>query len=92
MNFIMSDYISREAMLQAYKDEQKRPGSFSFEKLINSVPAAAVKDEVIGKWEWFGPCRELNGRYWGTCSVCKERQRLGDYKNFCPNCGAYMKG
>ena len=54
--------------------------------------AADVRPVVRGRWEWTGPCRDNGGRLWATCSACGERQRLGDYTNFCPSCGADMRG
>lgn len=58
---------------------------------IWTAPAADVRENVQAKWEWMGPCRDGNGRFWATCPTCGERQRLGDYSNFCPCCGADMR-
>ena len=52
---------------------------------IESIPAANVRPVVRGKWE---DCTEYNGEY--RCSVCKEFE--GHKRNFCPNCGADMRG
>lgn len=51
----------------------------------NTRPALPV---IHAKWEWHGPCRDSKGTFWATCSVCKTRQRIGDYENYCPKCGA----
>lgn len=45
---------------------------------------------IHAKWEWHGPCRDNKGTYWATCTACGIRQRLGDYENYCPKCGAKM--
>lgn len=53
----------------------------------NTRPALPV---IHAKWEWHGPCRDNKGTYWATCTACGIRQRLGDYENYCPKCGARM--
>ena len=53
----------------------------------NTRPALPV---IHAKWEWHGPCRDNKGTYWATCTDCGIRQRLGDYENYCPKCGAKM--
>ena len=53
----------------------------------NTRPAPPV---IHAKWEWHGPCRDNKGTYWATCTDCGIRQRLGDYENYCPKCGARM--
>lgn len=42
----MDEYISRKAVMDAYEEEQRRPGPWRFETLINSVPAADVVQVV----------------------------------------------
>ena len=37
-----NDYISRQALFDAYEQEQMRIGAWSFEKLLKSIPAADV--------------------------------------------------
>ena len=53
-------------------------------------PTREMVERMRGEWEWLGPCRDNKGVSWGTCSVCKTRQRLGDRLSFCPACGAPM--
>ena len=55
-------------------------------------PTREQVERMRGEWEWLGPCRDNKGVSWGTCSVCKTRQRLGDRLSFCPACGAPMTG
>ncbi len=52
---------------------------------FNEIPAADVRPVVRGKWE---DCTEYNGEY--RCPICKEFE--GHKRNFCPNCGADMRG
>ena len=55
-------------------------------------PTREMVERMRGEWEWLGPCRDNKGVSWGTCSVCKTRQRLGDRLSFCPACGAPTTG
>lgn len=79
----MPEYIDREAVFHAMMMEIRPPFA-----VVRDFPAADVAPVVHGKWEWFGPCYDGNGKFWGTCSVCQTRQRLGDYYTHCPVCGA----
>ena len=52
----------------------------------NPFPTIPTMRLVIrGKWE---DCTKYNGEY--RCSICKEFE--GHKRNFCPNCGADMRG
>lgn len=51
----MAEYIMRQAVLDAYEEEQRKNGPWRFETLIESVPAADVVPVVR--------CREC--KYWG---------------------------
>lgn len=95
----MGDYISREAVLKAYEDEQNRCGPWRFEALIGSVPSATVREDVQGKlYQVYRASDILNED--GTitsertfvsykCSICGTC--VGERAvNFCPNCGARM--
>lgn len=75
-----NDYISRQALFDAYEQEQMRIGAWSFEKLLKSIPAADVAPVVHGKW--FGT----------VCSNCGARARFYRDCDYCPNCGAKMDG
>ena len=90
----MSDLIKREDAIKAVWSPQVRPNALIFDALkraiesgINNIPSA---DRPQG--EWMSKC----GNKVCTCSSCGE-----DYDhtyewiekwNFCPNCGARMKG
>ena len=99
------DYISRKEALKRFtfyngdripeKDIDGFTNTISYrdaKSVIRSIPSEDVRPVVYGEWEWHGPCRDSKGTYWATCSVCKTRQRIGDYENFCPHCGADMRG
>ena len=40
-----------------------------------------------GKWQ----ITSIKGETWGVCSNCNFKQKAGEL-NFCPNCGADMRG
>lgn len=83
----MGDYISREAVLKAYEEEQKRGGAWRFEALIGSVPAENVRDDVRSNW-----VQEISRKpFLSVLYKCEKCGHLVDrVSNFCPNCGARM--
>lgn len=98
----MDEYISRKAVMDAYEEEQRRPGPWRFETLINSVPAANVAPVVHAEWVY-----DKNATDWGIggyiCSHCKNKNNnlpcnrvksalMFSGARYCPNCGAKMDG
>ena len=70
--------------------------SWVFERLSNAIESLpTVEERKEGKW-----VTEYNGNGWNdywdyTCSVCGKKYERADVlckANFCPNCGAKMKG
>lgn len=96
----MSDYISREALLRDIDNLYLR-GKLTLKETINGIPAADVRPVVRGKWEvvdWVeydghGECIHHPSRGM-RCTNCKHafKRELLWKKNFCPNCGADMRG
>ena len=90
----MGDYIDREATI-GYIEKKKRElgitncNACNFKDILRAQPAADVRPVVRGRW--------IEKPYLlGTtnvCSVCGENYGMphGKY-NFCPNCGADMRG
>ena len=94
----MSDYISREAAIEAVQDHYNADGFAGIKDgqtmldRINAIPAADVRE--VKKSKWFD----------GRCTACGFKPALdyeyatvyddyNDYRwNFCPNCGADMRG
>ena len=80
----MSDYIKREDAIDTFESAlllQRELGfDFDFRTLADSIPSADVIEHKYGKW--------LVGSE--KCTCC------GGYGlisfNFCPNCGADMRG
>jgi hypothetical protein len=82
----MTDYISREAALDALR-KAHNPNTarmaISF-VAVNSVPATDVRHVVRGKWRKIGKT--------GCIFVCSACDKTFPYKTaFCPNCGADMR-
>lgn len=91
----MARYIDVDKLKKDLKEspEQERIEYMGIYDVINSQPTADVQEVKHGKW--------LYENY--ECSLCGESLRSimdsdsyfsGDFKgcNYCPNCGAEMKG
>lgn len=86
----MSDLISREAVLKII-DKKTIRGKLQVAREVQRLPSAQTK----GHWtQWNYPGCEHT-----ECSVCKTAYDQIDlyiggseYPNYCPNCGAYMRG
>lgn len=86
-----TNYISQEATIAAIEYEELKachqPILMSdIYKAVRNVPSADVRPVVRGKWTQGGDGCEY-------CSECKYCMELDGYTfNFCPNCGADMRG
>ena len=62
-------------------------------ELLNEMPAADVRENVKGEWvhksEKLAP---LNTVWWYECSACGHHAFNEMTTDFCPNCGADMRG
>ena len=83
----MAEFINREnvalELMKLYNTPKK-----VFE-IVYAAPAEDVAEVRYGKWRWQGASAE-DGIPRATCTACMVKQRLGEYKTFCPNCGAKM--
>ena len=82
----MSRYIDADKLIE-YANNTK-------DKTIDAndiarFPAADVRENVRGEWTDFS--MSIKGVPTEACGVCGEWS-LGMGKNFCPNCGASMRG
>lgn len=75
----MAEYIEREAL----KAEFEEDGHLSayIEEMIDSIPAADVREVKRGKWE------DVDGMF-ALCSICKH---ASGHTPFCAWCGADMR-
>lgn len=93
----LPEYISRKEALAVFGDIHPLDhNANAYVKQIKHIPAADVRPVVQGKWN-----AEIDHRYgvdnWRFyCSKCGfvEVHAYFDWKrhNFCPNCGADMRG
>lgn len=79
----MSDYISREAAINAVY-EAYAEGESAYDAL-EKLPAADVQPVVRARWVPNVPMRDLRPR----CSACGVLNPTKE--NFCPTCGARME-
>lgn len=95
----MNDYISRQAAIEAIKNDALGQVYYSKKEAIeclNAVPAANVRPVVHGKWvkiyEDGEPAIEQH-QIGVFCSKCMKipKDRFTE-SEFCPNCGADMRG
>lgn len=80
----MAEYIEREAL----KAEFEEDGHLSayVEEMIDSIHNADVRPVMRGKWDDY-----QQGRW--VYAKCSECETVHDVRsNFCPNCGADMRG
>ena len=92
--------IDADALLEAYWEEQKKPGIYSTEKLIITAPTIDP-ESLRPKGLWIGEADgyadgELVYDVW-NCSECNHciddgTDDPGLLPNYCPNCGAKMEG
>lgn len=88
----MKEYISREVANNALREcVRAYPNSFYngievSRTAIRKLPAADVREVVRGKW-----IDHQQGRW--VYAKCSECETVHDVRsNFCPNCGADMRG
>lgn len=106
----MSEYISKESVLKAFKLTAKNPNKdyqrgmqdtidCLVPEVIADIPAVDVQPVVRGEWDF-------RGYQLFKCTNCKEiftqnqleamqnhiDQEEFTFPNFCPNCGADMRG
>ena len=98
----MTEYIEREAVVDLI--QQYANGNVKVEEVflltdllgdITNIKAADV--QPVKRGEWVNECIEDDMNvWWAGCSVCGEdaHSRYGRVSayNYCPNCGADMRG
>ena len=94
---MMSDYISRQAAIEALAGWKISP------IVLDPVPAADVRENVKGRWVEVVDRTEMYDKEgvktWGMLFQCNQcgfvlnavEGHTGQY-NYCPNCGADMRG
>lgn len=93
----MSDYISRQAAIEAVDECTKLKITDDFytvytedmKDMITDIPTADVRENVRGEWLNTRPDAPMFGFHY--CSICG-RKRTSPQDHYCPNCGADMRG
>ena len=84
------DLIERQAAIDGLK-EAFNPSITNFVKakmVIDDLPSAQPQ-RIRGKWT----VKEGELAFWDVCSVCRKVIiHITPHYNFCPNCGADMRG
>lgn len=97
----MYEYINKQAVIDAlkrlpheYKNAEQRArtgGIATCQMVVRNMQPVDVRPTVYGTW-----IEIYDDEIAGTCSVCGWNSRLYEDDvvgmNYCPNCGAYMKG
>jgi NADH pyrophosphatase NudC (nudix superfamily) len=93
----MSRYIDRDAVRRAIQEYCFSPYEVTpdgIAKVVMNVPPADVVEVRHGEWI---DRKEIFSEYEGEeiaigCSICSKSQRKYRKTNYCPNCGADMRG
>ena len=90
----MKDTIYREDAIEAIKGNSYDNDDYieiNGYGAINDISALPSADRPQGKWiNHFDDLFPADSTI--ECSICHEYQPMGIDENFCPNCGARMKG
>ena len=82
----MSKYVDIEPFINGLKNYKEVAESLL--QAFESYPTADVRENVKGEWLYKGLDFEIDSLY--QCSACKHYH--WSKSNYCPNCGADMRG
>lgn len=91
----MNKYIEQNTIIEAFRKNCPNPTDLGnaqhFINIIRNIPAANVRPVIHGKWiihtsNLFPAYSTIE------CDQCHAEQPAGIDDNFCPNCGADMRG
>ncbi len=85
----MKIYIDGEKLMESFYDTPESNRSWSRAWwLINHAKLADVRENVRGEWVF-----PYEDKKYKRCSVCRKTfYSIPATSNFCPNCGAEMRG
>ena len=89
-----NDLISREDLKKAILEHRNDyvDDNFFWTKLFNLIENAPTVERPQGEWIKNPDCSiQVKMPFYYACSVCGNPTRSNNH-NFCPNCGARMKG
>ena len=88
----MNDYISRQKTIDDLREILNDPNcplfvSVTVHQILESIPAADVRPVVYGEWDSNDCCTNC-----GEEADYNWERGIHFYSNFCPNCGADLRG
>lgn len=97
----MNDPVERDDVIKAidkricelqshptFKRKNADRDLYGLKKMIINLPSARLKGRWVNIYQL-----DLDGRMMAQCSNCREKIYFyGSTSNFCPNCGADMRG
>lgn len=88
----MNDYISRKTAIDDLREILNDPNcplfiSATVYQILESIPAANVKPVVYAEWDFYDCCTNC-----GEEADYNWERGIHFYSDFCPNCGADMRG
>ena len=92
----MAEYIKKDELLKFKANVYDEDGHVLYAVptgCILAMPPADVMPVRHGRWIDAYTDIEPNPMFmYGICSECGFEQGISKYLNYCPNCGAYMRG
>ena len=85
----MSDLIKRSDAIEVAYQLRRKPNDEEWDWWVRSFNAIPSADRPQGEWLGFNG-KPTTAKYSGMCSVCGAWSEY--LLNYCPNCGAKMKG
>ena len=83
----MSRYIDADKLKIIYASKDVEKFADAFNKFVDDIPTADVRENVMGEWI---DMLDSELFVFKKCSLCGETGVKT--MNFCPNCGADMRG
>lgn len=88
----MDDYISRQKTIDDLREILNDPNcplfvSATVHQILESIPSADVRPVVYGEWDSNDCCTNC-----GEEADYNWERGIHFYSNFCPNCGADLRG
>ena len=94
----MSEYVSKDIVVKNVLDQMLHSKSLiAMHERIYNLEAADVAERKHGEWilkQEYDICEEDGEKFW-ECSLCgcgSDSYDTTYHTNFCPNCGADMRG
>lgn len=87
----MTDYIKREDAVLAIAAFLRFSQPMA-RRIVGSIPSADVSEQKHGEWMPIIEANEFGDAYQCGCYCSECGEELQSEPNFCPNCGADMRG